>query len=102
MSLNDICCYMPAWFGSLTPLIVGLWGYEASTSSMSSVNYDQHPHFKVGIFSLILMSVIPAGLMRTIGGVFDNECIAITAMTCTFYLWCKSLSTSGSFNNSYG
>jgi len=102
MSLNDICCYMPAWFGSLTPLILGLWGYEASTSSMSAVNYDQHPHVEVGIFSLILMSVIPAGLMRTIGGAFDNECIAITAMTCTFYLWCKSLSTSGSFNNSYG
>ena len=28
MSVNDICCYMPAWFGSLATLMCGLFAYE--------------------------------------------------------------------------
>ena len=35
--------------------------------------------------------VIPAHLMRSVAGAFDNECIAVTAMTATFYWWVRSL-----------
>ena len=29
MSLNDVCCLVPAWFGALATLLTGLMAYEA-------------------------------------------------------------------------
>jgi len=43
------------------------------------------------------MSVLPAHLMRSVAGAFDNECIAVTAMTATFYWWIRSLRTERSW-----
>lgn len=39
----------------------------------------------------LIMSVIPAHLMRSVGGGYDNESVAMTAMCLTFWLWCRSL-----------
>ena len=30
MSLNDVCCYMPAWFGALATILIGCLTYECS------------------------------------------------------------------------
>lgn len=30
MSLNDVCCYMPAWFGALATFLIGCLAYECS------------------------------------------------------------------------
>lgn len=30
MSLNDVCCYLPAWFGVIAMCLVGCITYEAS------------------------------------------------------------------------
>ena len=30
MSLNDVCCYIPAWFGILASMIVGLIAHEVT------------------------------------------------------------------------
>lgn len=38
-----------------------------------------------------IMAVIPAHLMRSIGGGYDNESVAVTTMTLTFWLWTRSL-----------
>ena len=29
-SLNDVCCYIPAWFGAIATAITGLIAYEAT------------------------------------------------------------------------
>ena len=79
MSLNDVCCYVPAWFGALASGVTGLFTYEVSRSVDG------------GIASLAVMSIIPAHLMRSIGGGYDNESIALFAMMSTFYLWVRSL-----------
>merc|ERR1719410_1508527 len=42
------------------------------------------------------MSIMPAHLMRSIGGGFDNECVAITALSLTFWLWSRSLRSTNS------
>jgi len=75
MSLNDICCMIPPWFGTYASIFTGLLTYEISRS----VN--------AGIASTLIMAVIPAHLMRSVGGEFDNEAVAVTAICSTFWLW---------------
>jgi len=79
MSVNDICCMMPPWFATVASLFTGLITYEATRSVNASV-------LAVGI-----MAVIPAHLMRSLGGEFDNEAVAMTAIVMTFYLWVRSV-----------
>eukprot|EP00933_Yihiella_yeosuensis_P082631 TRINITY_DN9657_c0_g1_i1.p1 TRINITY_DN9657_c0_g1~~TRINITY_DN9657_c0_g1_i1.p1 ORF type:complete len:864 (-),score=125.24 TRINITY_DN9657_c0_g1_i1:240-2831(-) len=81
MSVNDICCMMPCWFGSLATLFTGLLTYEISRS----VN--------AGIVAAFVMALIPAHLMRSVGGEFDNEAVAMAAIVMTFWLWLLSVRT---------
>ena len=110
MSLNDICCYMPAWFGVSASMLTGLLAYECSLPQNSngsvlsfitdilrgeitteSVSKSSIRSAVVGVCAMAVMSMIPAHMMRSIGGGYDNESVAITAMTLTFWLWCRSL-----------
>lgn len=75
MSLNDICCMIPPWFGTYASIFTGLLTYEISRS----VN--------AGVAATMIMAVIPAHLMRSVGGEFDNEAVAVTAICSTFWLW---------------
>ena len=83
MSLNDVCVFVPAWFGVSASLLTGLLAHEASGSASA------------GAFGALVMAVMPAHLMRSIGGGYDNESIAVTAMCLTFYVWCRSLRSRG-------
>merc|ERR1719277_2241162 len=56
MSLNDVCCYVPVWFGVLATLFLGLLTYECT----QSVN--------AGVVASLIMSIIPAHIMRSVGG----------------------------------
>lgn len=87
MSLNDVCCYMPAWFGSIATFLTGLLAYECSHSTSSGF----YSNLEVLVAAMAFMSIVPAHLMRSIGGGYDNESIAVAAMALTFYLWCRSL-----------
>jgi dolichyl-diphosphooligosaccharide--protein glycosyltransferase len=124
-SLNDVCCYVPCWFGAIASVLVGLLTYECTIPENSSSNlltwvidliqgnkYDdddekihqqhkqQHRSVALGLFSPALecgvcamgmMAIVPAHLMRSVGGGYDNESIANTAMLLTFYFWVRSL-----------
>lgn len=115
-SLNDVCCYMPAWFGAFASIVVGLIAVEATIPRNSSSNLLQmiwdlvqgrttdlppvtrpvvlglnSPTVECGIFSMAMMAIVPAHLMRSVGGGYDNESVAISAMVLTFYLWMRSL-----------
>ena len=149
MSLNDICCYIPAWFGVSATLFTALLTYECCLPvqgregdrervapygsvlehiPLLSWAYDKvmrplmnmalsllelvlgtdlglrqrsvapntlielsSPAVECGLFAAMIMSVVPAHLMRSIGGGYDNESIANTAMTLVFYLWVRTL-----------
>eukprot|EP00121_Abeoforma_whisleri_P003311 Awhi_evm1s2973 len=56
MSLNDICCYVPAWYGVSASLFVGLMTYECSRSKIAAA------------FAVLIMAIIPAHIMRSVGG----------------------------------
>eukprot|EP00122_Pirum_gemmata_P001621 Pgem_evm1s1459 len=79
MSLNDICCYVPAWFGVSASFFTGMLAYECSRSKIA------------GAVAMLVMAIIPAHIMRSVGGGYDNESVAVTAMTMTFYLWVRSV-----------
>ena len=79
ISLNDVCCYVPAWFGALATLLLGLLTWECTGSANSAV------------VAAAIMSVIPAHIMRSVGGGYDNESVAMTAMMLTFFLWNHSI-----------
>lgn len=79
ISLNDVCCLVPAWFGGSATLTLALLTAECSRSYGSSV------------FGGLIMAIVPAHLMRSVGGGYDNESVAITAMCLTFLAWCRSL-----------
>lgn len=85
MLLNDICCYVPAWFGVSASIFVGLLTAECSGSK------------NAGAFAMLVMSCVPAHTMRSVGGGYDNESIAVTAMSMVFYFWCRALRTDYSW-----
>ena len=81
ISLNDTCCYFPAWFGAVATVFTGLLASECSGSKTA------------GAYAALVMAIIPAHIMRSVGGGYDNESIAVSAMVITFYFWCRSLRT---------
>jgi dolichyl-diphosphooligosaccharide--protein glycosyltransferase len=124
MSINDICCYMPAWFGSIATVVTGLIAYECSVPSNATLtpiqiirdffvhgkpSYpppEKHTSLPLGIsspalecalFSMAIMAISPAHLMRSVGGGYDNESVAMTAMCLTFYFWIRSLRSGQSW-----
>ncbi|GKY92312.1 hypothetical protein MPSEU_000202300 [Mayamaea pseudoterrestris] len=115
-SLNDVCCYVPAWFGVMSSLITALIAYECTipnntssslvqflvdifngkktTTTSRSINNNHQfssPALEAFLFTLCMMAIVPAHLMRSVGGGFDNESVAVTAMVLTFYCWVRSL-----------
>ena len=42
MSLNDICCYMPAWFGVIATILTGCIAYECSLPANTSSNIGDY------------------------------------------------------------
>lgn len=68
VSLNDVCVFMPAGFGALAAAMTGLLAWEVT----------RRPNAAVA--ATAIMAILPAHLMRSIAGGFDNESIAISAM----------------------
>eukprot|EP00927_Polykrikos_kofoidii_P045318 TRINITY_DN39258_c0_g1_i1.p1 TRINITY_DN39258_c0_g1~~TRINITY_DN39258_c0_g1_i1.p1 ORF type:complete len:910 (+),score=139.01 TRINITY_DN39258_c0_g1_i1:121-2850(+) len=85
MSVNDICVMMPAWFAAIASFFTGLLAYEISRS----VN--------AGLLAAGVMAVIPAHLMRSMAGEFDNESVAMAAICSTFWFWIRSVRTPRSW-----
>jgi len=85
MSLNDVCVLVPAWFGASATVFLGLLTSEASGSNSA------------GVAAAAVMAIIPAHLMRSNAGGFDNESVAVTTFCATFWLWCRSLRTPDSW-----
>eukprot|EP01062_Namystynia_karyoxenos_P025989 TRINITY_DN2033_c0_g1_i2.p1 TRINITY_DN2033_c0_g1~~TRINITY_DN2033_c0_g1_i2.p1 ORF type:complete len:868 (+),score=240.83 TRINITY_DN2033_c0_g1_i2:81-2684(+) len=85
MSLNDVCVFVPAWFGALASVLVGLLTAEASGSKWA------------GTFATGVMAIIPAHMMRSVAGGFDNESVAVSAWSLTLWLWCRSVRTPASW-----
>mmetsp|Transcript_12253 Transcript_12253/g.33980 ORF Transcript_12253/g.33980 Transcript_12253/m.33980 type:complete len:1039 (+) Transcript_12253:220-3336(+) len=140
-SINDICCFVPAWFGVTATLGVAFLTYECTAANNYKCFLQTLPVFSTiykwiappmikilirysrkffgttfgfglsytdaketprpmlnswtpmlcAVASACVMSIVPAHLLRSVGGGYDNESIAMTAMVLTFACWTKSL-----------
>ena len=97
-SLNDVCCYIPAWFGAVATVVTGFIAYEASLPINTGGDVLQwlvdlwngkpsyptgksdkmifglsSPAVECGLFAAGMMAIVPAHLMRSVGGGYDNE-----------------------------
>ena len=77
--LNDVCVMLPAAFGAVASLLTCALATEATNSR------------NAGVASAAVMAIMPAHLMRSVAGGYDNESIAVSAIVVTFWLWCRSL-----------
>lgn len=133
MSINDICVFIPTWFGVLATLAVALltWTTTVESTTAASHHYPLdwlhaplHKHLLQPLTQLLVqllhstmgtawglerstanplfpyvsavaaaavMSIVPAHIMRSIGGGYDNESIAVSMMVLTFAAWTWSL-----------
>ena len=83
--LNDVCVLIPAAFGAVACLLTAALATEATNSR------------NAGVASAAVMAIMPAHLMRSVAGGYDNESIAVSAIVLTFLLWCRSLRDDGSW-----
>jgi dolichyl-diphosphooligosaccharide--protein glycosyltransferase len=126
MPLYDICVYIPVWFGVIATFVTGMIAYEASlpvNSSKTAVDFmfdlingtksppkglanagwaPTSPALECAVFTMAMMSILPAHLMRSMGGGYDNESVAMTAMVSTFYFWMRSLRANDSRSHWFG
>eukprot|EP00557_Chaetoceros_sp_GSL56_P001298 CAMPEP_0176492986 /NCGR_PEP_ID=MMETSP0200_2-20121128/9311_1 /TAXON_ID=947934 /ORGANISM="Chaetoceros sp., Strain GSL56" /LENGTH=1087 /DNA_ID=CAMNT_0017890625 /DNA_START=48 /DNA_END=3308 /DNA_ORIENTATION=- len=147
ISLNDVCCYIPVWFGVMASIVAGFIAYECSldwccdgrTKEVGSlleyfgsmkiskalrrrlralygtrghkINDKQkqqtkeihhNPSVECAIFTIGAMGICPASLTRSMGGVFDNDSIAILPMMLTMYFWVRSLRRRDEKSYRYG
>ena len=135
MSLNDVCVFMPAWFGVAASFFVGCIAYEASLDGNSMTffhvvldaltgHYTENsgksakkpngyykfssylgltsPSVECAVFAMGFMAVVPAHLMRSVGGGYDNESVAMSAMSLTFFLWMRSLRSGEKYSYLFG
>eukprot|EP00187_Rhodella_violacea_P001312 CAMPEP_0174892910 /NCGR_PEP_ID=MMETSP0167-20121228/7791_1 /TAXON_ID=38298 /ORGANISM="Rhodella maculata, Strain CCMP736" /LENGTH=889 /DNA_ID=CAMNT_0016131537 /DNA_START=252 /DNA_END=2921 /DNA_ORIENTATION=+ len=82
MSLNDVCVFVPAWFGVTATAALGALTAECAGSATA------------GVFAALIMAMIPAHIMRSVAGGYDNESIAVTSICLVFFLWASSLRTT--------
>lgn len=135
-SINDICCYVPVWFGVLATMTTAALCYTAvssigKTSRSKSLLTDipvvsqlttgiviplvriveklliqytgsnwglasqkNPPALEAATFTAMIMAIIPAHLLRSVGGGYDNESVATFAMQLTFLCWVCTLSSA--------
>jgi dolichyl-diphosphooligosaccharide--protein glycosyltransferase len=89
-TLAEVCCYIPVWFGMSATMFTGLLTYECSGGSLAA-----------GAGGAVVMAILPAHLSRSVGGGFDNESVAITALCATCYFWCRALRKSSAQHGTY-
>jgi len=85
MSLNNVCVMTGAWLGAVATFFTALLTAEVSESTGA------------GVVAAFVMAGVPAHLMRSMAGEFDNEAHAMAWFMATFYFWCRSLRTRGSW-----
>ena len=132
-SINDICCFVPAWFGSIATIGTAWLAYECtqdyttmrcSIAQMSGFRWlyesfvaplvdsvvvgiykatgstlglprpytaKPSPCLESALWAALIMSIVPAHLLRSIAGGYDNESVATTAMVVTFAAWTRAL-----------
>jgi len=79
ISVNDVCVFVPAGFAMVTCCFMFLLTYEISGSPNAAV------------ISAAIMAIIPAHMMRSVAGGYDNESVAVPLIVGTVWAWARSV-----------
>jgi len=85
MTLNNVCVMTGPWLSAVATFFLAMTAAECSEST------------GVGVVAAFVFAGIPAHLMRSMAGEFDNEAHAMAWFCATFYFWCRSVRTPRSW-----
>ncbi|CAE7233317.1 stt3 [Symbiodinium natans] len=68
-----------------------------ATFSIFLLTWEASESSGAGVAAAVVMAIIPAHLMRSMTGEFDNECVAMAAFCTAFWLWCRSVRNPSSW-----
>jgi len=80
INIRDTCVFTAPLFAGNTAVVCYLFTKECWNST-------------AGIWSAFFISMVPGYVSRSVAGSYDNEAVAIFALTLTFYLWVRSVRT---------
>ena len=81
IDIRNICVFLAPAFSGLTAVSTFLLAKECTN------------RVEAGLLAGLFISIVPSYLSRSVAGSYDNEAVAIWALTNTFYLWIKAVNT---------
>ena len=81
LDIRNICVFLAPVFAGFTAI---------STFMLTKECTNKVP---AGLLAALFISLVPSYMSRSVAGSFDNEAVAIWALTNTFYLWVKAINT---------
>jgi len=94
--LTDIPIVSHVTNGLVLPLkqIIEKLLIKITGSNWGMATQQNPPALESAAFTALIMAIVPAHLLRSVGGGYDNESVATTAMQLTFWTWTCTLSSS--------
>ena len=81
LEIRNVCVFLGPIFAGFTSISTFMLAKECTN------------RVETGLFAALFISVVPSYMSRSVAGSYDNEAVAIWALTNTFYLWIKSVNT---------
>ncbi|KAF4679714.1 oligosaccharyl transferase stt3 subunit, partial [Perkinsus olseni] len=81
VNVRNVCVFMAPVFSAFTAIAAFLLTKEVTGRP------------EAGLFSALFLGICPSYLSRSVAGSYDNEAVAIFALTNTFYVFVKAVNT---------
>ena len=81
LDIRNICVFLAPVFAGFTALSTFMLTKECTNK------------VEAGLLAALFISLVPSYMSRSVAGSYDNEAVAIWALTNTFYLWIKAVNT---------
>lgn len=79
--IRNVCVFIGPIFATFTAVSTFMFAKECTN------------RIDTGLFAALFISIVPSYMSRSVAGSYDNEAVAIWALTNTFYLWIKSVNS---------
>jgi dolichyl-diphosphooligosaccharide--protein glycosyltransferase len=81
LDIRNICVFLAPVFAGFTAVSTFMFAKECTNK------------VETGLIAALFISIVPSYISRSVAGSYDNEAVAIWALTNTFYLWIKAVNT---------
>lgn len=81
LDIRNVCVFIAPSFAAFTSISTYLFTKECTNRSESA------------LLAALFIAIVPSYISRSVAGSYDNEAVAIWALTNTFYLWIKAVNT---------